>query len=118
MTHTHPTADLETLSLDSLIQVASAQPVLDESGEDALIQRANAGDRRVLEQLAMSNVRIVIDEAIRTRGLGVSQEKLVRAGVRALLDAVRYYDPSAQGRFSTHVRSRVRSAVREAIGVS
>jgi DNA-directed RNA polymerase sigma subunit (sigma70/sigma32) len=118
MTHTHPAADLATLSVGSLVWMASAQPVLDERTEDELIQAAREGDRDALEQLAMRNLRIVIDEAIRTRGLGMSQSKLVRVGVNALLDAVRFYDPAVHGRFSSHLRARVRSAFEKSISVS
>jgi DNA-directed RNA polymerase sigma subunit (sigma70/sigma32) len=111
-------ADLSSLSIGSLVWMASAQPVLDEATEDQLSNRAREGDRSAIEQLAMANLRVVIDEAIRARGLGTPQDKLVRVGVRALIDAVRHYDPSASDRFSTHVRARVRSALSESIGVS
>jgi DNA-directed RNA polymerase sigma subunit (sigma70/sigma32) len=118
MTSAHSAMDLSSLSIGSLVWMASSQPVLDEATEDQLIQRAGHGDRAALEQLAMSNLRIVIDEAIRSRGLGTPQDKLVRAGVRALVDAVRYYDPQRHDRFSSHVRSRVRAALNESVGVS
>jgi len=115
MTYTHPAADLATLSVGSLVWMASAQPVLDERTEDELVDLAREGDREALEQLAMRNLRIVIDEAIRTRGHGHSQDKLVRLGVCSLIDAVRYYDPQVDGRFSAHLRSRVRVAFQKTI---
>jgi DNA-directed RNA polymerase sigma subunit (sigma70/sigma32) len=118
MTHTHPGAELAQLSIGSLVWMASAQPVLDEAAEDELIRLAREGDRRALEQLAVGNLRVVIDEAIRARGLGRSQRSLVRAGVGALLDAVRYYDPAVHGRFSAHLRTEVRSALTRSIDVS
>ena len=118
MTHAHPGAELAQLSIGSLVWMASAQPVLDEAAEDELIHLARDGDRRALEQLAVGNLRVVIDEAIRARGLGLPQSKLVRTGVGALLDAVRYYDPAVHGRFSSHVRYRVRHALRDTISVS
>ncbi len=110
--------DLSSLSIGSLVWMASAQPVLDESTEDRLIQRAGNGDRSALEELAMSNLRIVIDEAIRSRGLGTPQDRLVRVGVKALIEAVRTYDPERDDRFSRHLRLRVRSAFQEATSVS
>jgi DNA-directed RNA polymerase sigma subunit (sigma70/sigma32) len=118
MSQTYPGADLAHLSIGSLVWMASAQPVLDEAAEDALIRLAREGDRRALEQLAVGNLRIVIDEAIRARGLGLSQSKLVRAGVGALLDAVRYYEPALHGRFSSHVRNSVRLALQDTLSVS
>jgi len=110
--------DLSSLSIGSLVWMASSQPVLDESAEDQLIQRAGNGDRSALEELAMRNLRIVIDEAIRARGLGTPQDKLVRMGVKALVEAARTYDPERDDRFSRHLRLRVRSAFQEAISVS
>jgi DNA-directed RNA polymerase sigma subunit (sigma70/sigma32) len=106
------------MSIGSLVWMASAQPLLDEATEDELTGRARAGDRGALEQLAMGNLRVVIDEAIRARGLGMHQDKLVRLGVTSLMDAARRYDPSSSERFSSYVRSRVRAAFREAISVS
>jgi DNA-directed RNA polymerase sigma subunit (sigma70/sigma32) len=118
MTHTLSAADLSTLSIGTLVWVASAQPVLDDAAEDELVRRAGDGDRAALEQLAMSNLRIVIDEAIRARGLGIRQDKLVRLGAEALMDAVRRYEAGRHGRFSRHVRLRVRAAFQEAMSVS
>jgi DNA-directed RNA polymerase sigma subunit (sigma70/sigma32) len=118
MTHDNPSADLAALSVDSLVWMASAQPVLDERAEDELIRLAHEGDRGALEELVMANLRIVIDEAIRTRGSGVSQRRLVRVGVRALVEAARYYDHHSHGRFSSHLRARVRAAFRDAGSVT
>lgn len=118
MTDAHSGPDLTTLSVGSLVWMASAQPVLDEGDEDDLIESARTGDQRSIEELAMRSLRVVIDEAIRTRGLGMSQQQLVRVGVRALLDAARYYDPAAHGRFSSHLREQVRQAIQETIGLS
>jgi DNA-directed RNA polymerase sigma subunit (sigma70/sigma32) len=118
MTHSLAAADLSSMSIGSLVWMASAQPVLDDATEDELIRRAAEGDRAALEQLAMSNLRIVIDEAIRARGLGTPQDKLVRLGVGALVEAVRCYDPERHDRFSRHLRLRVRAAFQEAISVS
>jgi DNA-directed RNA polymerase sigma subunit (sigma70/sigma32) len=118
MTHAHPGAELATLSVGSLVWMASAQPVLDELTEDELIQAAREGKRDALEELAVRNLRVVVDEAIRCRGLGTPQGRLVRAGVAALLEAVRVYDPSAHGRCSEHIRSSVREALQRKIGLS
>jgi len=118
MTDAYSGVDLTALSVGNLVWMASAQPILDERSEDQLIESARTGDRRSIEELAMRNLRVVIDEAIRTRGLGMSQEGLVRVGVRALLDAARYYDPVVHGRFSIHLRGQVREAIQRTIGLS
>jgi DNA-directed RNA polymerase sigma subunit (sigma70/sigma32) len=110
--------DLAQLSLGDLVAVASAQPVLEAEDEDSLVKRAQYGDADAREQLVMRNLRIAIDEAIRTRGLGLPQRELVPTGVRTLLDAIRSYDPLVDGRFSSHVRARVRRAMRASISIS
>jgi DNA-directed RNA polymerase sigma subunit (sigma70/sigma32) len=63
----------------------------------------------------MRNLRIAIDEAIRTRGLGLPQRELVPTGVRTLLDAIRSYDPIVHGPFSSHVRAQVRRAMKASL---
>lgn len=118
MTHTHPASDLASLSVGSLVWMASAQPVLDERMEDELIRAAREGSRDALEQLAVGNLRIVIDEAIRTRDAGLPQSTLVRMGVNALIEAVRFYDADVDGRFSSFLRERVRAAFRKTISLS
>lgn len=118
MSYSPPAADLATLSVDTLVWMASAHPVLDERSEDELIRLAREGHRDALEQLVLRNLRIVIDEAIRTRGPGMSQTKLVRVGVNALLEAAGHYDPRVHGRFSAHLRTRVRDAFSKTTSLS
>lgn len=118
MVHAFPTQDLSQLSLRDLIAVASAQPVLDEGAEGTLIGLARMGDTEAREQLVMGNLRVAIDEAIRTRGQGMPQRTLVPMGVRTLLDAIDTYDPIVDGSFSGYVQSRVRLTMRAGIGVS
>jgi DNA-directed RNA polymerase sigma subunit (sigma70/sigma32) len=118
MVHAPPAPDLAQMSLVDLIAVASAQPILDEHDEDTLIQRARAGDGEARELLVMGNLRIAIDEAIRTRGLGLPQRTLVPMGVNTLLEAIRTYDPAVHGPFSSHVRARVRFAMKARVSIS
>jgi DNA-directed RNA polymerase sigma subunit (sigma70/sigma32) len=113
-----PTPDLAQLSLGDLIQVASAQPVLDEQDESTLIARARLGDTEAREQLLMRNLRVAIDEAIRRRGCGLPQRKLVPVGVNTLLEASRTYDPTRDGPFSTYARSLVRLSMKQESAVS
>jgi len=110
--------DLAQLSLGDLVAVASAQPVLEAEDEDSLVKRAQFGDADASEQLVMRNLRIAIDEAIRTRGLGLPQRELVPTGVRTLLAAIRSYDPLEDGAFSSHLRAQVRRAMKASLSVS
>jgi DNA-directed RNA polymerase sigma subunit (sigma70/sigma32) len=113
------TPDVVTeLDIVDLVEVASAQPLMDEHDEDTLVDRARQGDSEAREELVMRNLRVAIDEAIRTRGLGQPQRKLVPTGVRTLLDAIGSYDPLVDGPFSSHVRARVRRAMKASLSIS
>jgi len=111
------TPDLAELSLGDLIQVASAQPVLDEHDEDTLIARTRLGDPEARQQLMMRNLRVAIDEAIRRRGW-LPQRKLVPVVVSTLVEASRTYDPARDGSFSSYARSRVRLSMKQETAVS
>jgi DNA-directed RNA polymerase sigma subunit (sigma70/sigma32) len=115
MTHAAPTPDLTQLTVGDLVWMASSHPVLDEHDEEALVRQAREGALQAVEELVLGNLRIAVDEAIRIRGLGFPQRRLVRLGVAALLEAVNSYDPMMHGRFSEHVRWRVRAALRESV---
>lgn len=116
--YAQPLADVEGLSLADLVSIASEQPVLDSADEDVLLSRASRGDPQAMEQLVLQNLRLAIDEAIRSRGLGLPQTDLVRVGVRTLLEAARSYDQVRHGRFSDHARIVVRRAMKESVGFS
>lgn len=108
----------DQLSVDDLVSLASEQPLLAEEDEAGLIRRMREGDPGAIEELVRGTLRIAIDEAIRTRGLGLSQRELVRMGVRTLVQAAQEYDPAEHGSFSHHARSSVRNAMIRSVGLS
>ena len=95
--------------------VKSALARLDEKEEAALTRALRDGESDAIERLALGTLRIAVDEAIRTRGLGLRQGDLVRLGVSALVGAMRTYDPTGTERFSEHVRARIRRVLRESV---
>lgn len=108
----------DQLSVGDLVSMASSQPVLGERDEQDLILRIQAGDAVAVQELVRMSLRIAIDEAIRTRGLGLPQRELVRLGVRALVDAAQSYDPTTHGRFADHARASVRHMMVKSIAIS
>jgi DNA-directed RNA polymerase sigma subunit (sigma70/sigma32) len=108
----------DQLSVGDLVSMASAQPLLAAEEEACLVRRIHDGDPRAVEELVLGNLRIAIDEAIRTRGLGKPQRELVRTGVRTLVETARSYDPDRHGPFSLHARSTVRTAMIRSVDVS
>ena len=108
----------DQLSVGDLVSMASEQPFLGEEDEAGLVRRIHQGDAGAVEELVRGNLRIAIDEAIRTRGLGRPQRDLVRVGVRMLVEAAQCYDPHEHGPFVNHARARVRNAMIQSVGLS
>jgi RNA polymerase primary sigma factor len=108
----------DQLSVGELVSMASAQPMMAEEDEQSLIRRIQEGDAEAVEELVLGSLRIAIDEAIRTRGLGLPQRELVRHGVRTLVEAAQTYDPVSHGRFVDHARASVRQVLIRSINVS
>jgi DNA-directed RNA polymerase sigma subunit (sigma70/sigma32) len=108
----------DQLSVGDLVSMASAQPLLAEEEEQGLIRRIRDGDPDAMEELVLGCLRIAIDEAIRTRGLGRPQRELVRLGVRSLVDSAQSYEPTLHGRFVDHARASVRETLIRSINVS
>ncbi len=115
MTHAEPSPDLTKLSVGDLVWMASSHPVLDEAHQDRLLRGARAGESDAIGELVLANLRIAVDEAIRARGLGLPQRKLVRLAAEAMLDAVQSYDPAIHDGFSEHVRGRIRDVLRKSV---
>jgi len=108
----------DQMSVDDLVSMASSQPFLAEEDERILIGRMRDGDPDAMEELVRGCLRIAIDEAIRTRGLGRPQRELVRLGVRALVEAAQTYEVSPHGRFFDHARAGVRESLVRSVSLS
>lgn len=108
----------DQISVDDLVSMASEQPLLGEEDERGLIRRIQEGDPHAVEDLVRGCLRIAIDEAIRTRGLGLPQRDLVRLGVRSLVEAAQTYEPGLHGRFADHARAGVRETLIKSINFS
>jgi RNA polymerase primary sigma factor len=108
----------DQLSVGDLVSMASEQPFLGEEDEVGLARRIRQGDAGAVEELVRGNLRIAIDEAIRTRGLGPRQRDLVRLGVRTLVEAAQEYDPGEHGPFADHARASIRNAMIRSVGLS
>jgi len=108
----------DQLGVGDLVTMASEQPRLAHEEETRLVARIREGDAAAVESLVLGNLRIAVDEAIRTRGLGLPQRALVRTGVRTLVEAARTYEPAEHGAFSAYARTSVREALFKSISVS
>ena len=105
------TFDLTSTTVEELVIGASKEPVLDEEREAQLAAHFHARAEDVLTVLVRTHLRVAVDEAIRSRGLGLRQEILVREAARALLEAAPGYDPSTDGSFREYSRRVAREAI-------
>jgi len=98
----------------NLIACASASRILDISEEETL-ERVSPRREDARDSLVRAHLRVAVDEAIRARGLGTRQDRLVRTAARALVEAAPLYDPSTEGRFRDYARRIVRRAIERAL---
>lgn len=106
--------DLSGASVAEIVAWASDAPLLD-PGEEARLQDQCVADAAALEQLVRTHLRVAIDEAIRSRGLGLSQDRLVRMAARALVEAAPSFDPRRHGSFHDYAQEVVRTAIDRAM---
>jgi len=76
---------------------------------------AVADGEQARERLIRCNLRLVISQAKRYRGQGLSFEDLVQEGNIGLIEAVERYDPHRGTRFSTYAVPWIRQKMRRAI---
>lgn len=73
-----------------------------EFDNDALLPKAQGGDRTAFAELISGNMGLVKSIAVRFRDRGVDFEDLVQIGTIGLIKAVRNFDTSVGTRFSTY----------------
>jgi RNA polymerase sigma-32 factor len=76
------------------------------------------GDREAERRLMTSQLRLVIQLAWSYRAYGLLFSKLVHEGNRALMDALRHFDPDSGCRFATTARRCIEAALVDYLLVS
>lgn len=104
--------DITAAPVADLVARASSTRVLDAAEEAILVRRRVSGHDAALDALVRSHLRIAVDEAIRNRGLGERQDRLVRAAAQALVEAAPRFDPAEHGSFGEYARRIVRNAIK------
>ena len=104
------------LALRELVRRASDAPFPAPSETERLAGAAAAGDDDALDALVQGLMRLVVDEAIRCRGVGQRARDLVPDGVDALVASARDYRPAADGPFPSYARRRIRQAMGRRFG--
>lgn len=91
---------------------ARSFPVLSESEEKELIKRwKETGDRRALDQLIESHLRLVPRIARKFSGYGIAVNELISEGHIGLMQSVERFKPEKGFRFSTYARWWIKAAI-------
>src|SRR5579875_3674919 len=89
-------------ALDLFLRRARLHPLLTAAEEVELAKRIERGDLAAKERMINSNLRLVVAQARRYQGHGLSMEDLVQEGMLGLIRAVEKFDWRRGFKFSTY----------------
>src|SRR3954454_8479976 len=113
---THRAENTETTdSFQLFLNQAAHYPLLTAQEEVELAQRIERGDLEAKERLINSNVRLVISNARRYQGLGLSMQDLVQEAMLGLIRAAEKFDWRRGYKFSTYATLWIRQAIQRGL---
>ncbi len=104
-----------TDSLELFLRQARIHPLLTAAEEIELTQRIERGDLEAKERMINSNLRLVVSQARRYQGHGLSMEDLVQEGMLGLIRAVEKFDWRRGFKFSTYGTLWIRQAIQRGL---
>jgi RNA polymerase primary sigma factor len=107
--------DTESDSIRHYFQEISRLPVLNDTEEFELAQRARAGDSRARERMISCNLRLVVSVAKRYIHCGLPLPDLIEEGNLGLIKAVEKFKPEMGYRFSTYATWWIRQSIVRAL---
>ena len=102
-------------SLALFFRRARVYPLLTAAEEVELAQRIERGDLEAKERMINSNLRLVVAQARRYQGHGLSMEDLVQEGMLGLIRAVEKFDWRRGFKFSTYGTLWIRQAIQRGL---
>jgi RNA polymerase primary sigma factor len=102
-------------SLALFFRRARVYPLLTAAEEVDLAQRIERGDLAAKERMINSNLRLVVAQARRYQGHGLSMEDLVQEGMLGLIRAVEKFDWRRGFKFSTYGTLWIRQAIQRGL---
>jgi RNA polymerase primary sigma factor len=102
-------------ALDLFLRRARVHPLLTAAEEVELAQRIEKGDLDAKERMINSNLRLVVSQARRYQGHGLSMEDLVQEGMLGLIRAVEKFDGRRGFKFSTYGTLWIRQAIQRGL---
>jgi RNA polymerase primary sigma factor len=102
-------------SLALFFRRARVYPLLTAAEEVDLAKRIERGDLQAKERMINSNLRLVVAQARRYQGHGLSMEDLVQEGMLGLIRAVEKFDWRRGFKFSTYGTLWIRQAIQRGL---
>jgi RNA polymerase primary sigma factor len=90
-------------------------PLISREQEIVLAKRIAKGDKSAKEELALSNLRLVVKIALDYSGLGMDDIELVNEGNIGLMKAVEKFDPKKGAKFSTYAAWWIKQSIKRAL---
>jgi RNA polymerase primary sigma factor len=108
-------ADATSDSLELFLRDISQRPLLTAAEEVELAKRIERGDTAAKNRMIEANLRLVVSNAKRYRGLGLPFLDLIQEGIIGLIRAVEKFDHRRGFKFSTYATWWIRQAMQRAI---
>jgi RNA polymerase primary sigma factor len=108
-------ADATSDSLQLFLRDIAQRPLLTAAEEIDLAKRIERGDQAAKQRMIESNLRLVVSNAKRYRGLGLPFLDLIQEGILGLIRAVEKFDWRRGFKFSTYATWWIRQAMQRAI---
>jgi RNA polymerase primary sigma factor len=102
-------------ALDLFFRRARMHQLLTAAEEIELAKRIERGDLEAKERMINSNLRLVVSQARRYQGHGLSMEDLVQEGMLGLIRAVEKFDWRRGFKFSTYGTLWIRQAIQRGL---
>jgi RNA polymerase sigma factor, sigma-70 family len=108
---------MKRIDSDSLfIKTAMQAPYLEKDEEIKLISAwRNEQDKRALDKLTLSHMRLVIAIAYRFKNYGLPLAELIQEGSVGMMEAAKRFDMKHQVRFSTYATWWIKASIRDYI---
>src|SRR5579872_212772 len=104
-----------TDSLELFLRDARKHPLLTAAEEVELAKRIERGDLDAKNRMINANLRLVVSQARRYQGHGLSMEDLVQEGMLGLIRAVEKFDWRRGFKFSTYGTLWIRQAIQRGL---
>lgn len=98
--------------ISPLLERAANAPILSPEHEHTLVLAAVAGDKRALERIVSSHLRLVISIARKFERFGFTMDDLMSVGLIGFMEGVKRYDPHRGQRIAVYASHWIKAYIR------